>query len=142
MRTNTIMLVLGGGLLVVGCQTKSGAGTGIGAVAGGALGQAVGGNVGMIVGAAAGGALGYTLGSAMEEEDRRRMAYSLSANEPVSWQNPETGYQYMVEPTDTRYIGQRECREYQLRADVGGRPDVIRGTACRAPDGSWEAMSG
>lgn len=134
--------VLGASLLTTGCATKRGQGTAVGAIAGGALGGVVGGDVGLVVGAAAGGALGYTAGRAMEEEDRRRMAYSLEQNQPVEWSNPQTGYEYRVEPVDTRYMRGRECREFRLLADVEGRPDEVHGTACRQPDGRWEVLSG
>ena len=131
-----------GASLTASCATKRGTGTGVGAVAGGAIGQAVGGTTGLILGAAAGGALGYTVGNAMEEEDRRRAAYALETNRPVSWRNPETGYDYRVEPLETRYERGRECREFRMLAEVEGQPDEVRGTACRAPDGSWETISG
>ena len=142
MRTNLVTLMLGASLLTASCATKSGTGTAVGATAGGALGYAVGGTGGLILGAAAGGALGYTAGRAMEEEDRRRFAYALEANRPVGWRNPDTGYEYRVEPIETRYQRGRECREFRMMADVGGRPDEVYGTACRGPDGAWEVNSG
>lgn len=144
MRSNLITLLLGASLVTAStsCATKSGTGAGVGAVAGGVAGHAIGGTAGLIIGAAAGGALGYTLGSAMEEEDRRRAAYALEYNRPTAWRNPDTGYEYRVEPLDRRSIGGRDCREFRMFAEVDGRPDEVTGTACRTPDGRWEALSG
>jgi surface antigen len=140
MRSSSVALILGFAISTSACATKSGTGAATGAIAGGAIGGLVGGEVGLLIGAAAGGALGYTLGRAMEEEDRRRMAYALEANQPAAWRNPQTGYEYRVEPMDTRYEAGRPCREFRVLAEVEGRPDQITGTACRTPDGRWETI--
>jgi surface antigen len=29
-----------------------------------------------------------------------------------------------------------------MLADIGGRPEQVYGTACRAPDGNWEVLRG
>jgi surface antigen len=141
MRTTLLSVVLGA-TLVSACATKSQTGTAVGVGAGALVGHAVGGDVGMLLGGALGGVLGYTAGTAMEQEDRRRIAYSLERNEPMEWRNTQTGGQYRVEPIDTRYQQGRECREFRLLAEVEGTPDEMRGTACRRPDGSWEMLSG
>lgn len=141
MRSYLMIVALGASLSVAGCGSKSATGTAVGAGAGGLLGQAVGGTTGLIVGAAVGGALGYTAGEAMEEEDRRRAALALEQNRAMQWSNPQTGHDYRVEPTGTVYREGRECRDFRMIADVDGRPDEITGTACRRPDGSWEAIS-
>ena len=125
-----------------GCATKSGTGTAVGAGAGGVLGYAVGGSTGALIGGAVGGLFGYGAGRAMEEEDRRQALMALEQNRAVQWQNPETGYQYRVEPQATHIEQGRQCRDYRLMAEVDGRPDAVTGTACRRPDGSWEPMQG
>lgn len=142
MRSYLLMVALGGSLVTASCATKSGTGTAVGAGVGGVIGQAAGGTTGLLLGAAIGGALGYTAGKAMEEEDRRQAAIALEQNRAMAWRNPNTGYEYRVEPTGTRYQQGRECRDFRLFADVDGQPDEITGTACRRPDGSWEAVSG
>jgi surface antigen len=35
----------------------------------------------------------------------------------------------------------RECRDFRLLAEIEGQPDEVTGTACRRPDGTWEAIS-
>jgi surface antigen len=137
MRSASILLLA---VLGSACATKSGTGTLAGAAAGGAIGGLVGGDVGLILGAAAGGAVGYTVGRSMDEEDRRRAAYALEENRRSSWRNPQTGYEYRVEPGETSYRDGRECREFRMYADGDGRPDDMRAIACRTPDGRWEAI--
>ncbi|MHB1241431.1 MAG: RT0821/Lpp0805 family surface protein, partial [Gammaproteobacteria bacterium] len=34
----------------------------------------------------------------------------------------------------------RYCREYVTDVDVGGRKQQAYGTACRQPNGSWQAV--
>lgn len=141
---NTIMVTLIGASLATqaGCATKSGTGAAGGAVGGAAVGGLIGGTEGAIVGAALGGILGYGVGRHMEEQDRRRMAYAIEANQPVQWQNPETGYQYQVQPTRTYYQDDgRQCRSFRMLAEVDGRPDELNGVACRGPDGSWQMQN-
>lgn len=142
MRNVPLILGLGLGLATstIACTHKEGTGAGVGAVAGGAIGGAVGGTTGLIIGAAAGGALGYTVGHAMEEEDRRRAAYALENNRPVAWHNDRTGNDYRIEPGNSSMRGGRECREFRMMADVDGRPDEVRGLACRTPQGGWETI--
>jgi len=137
-----MIVTLGVSLAATSCATKRGTGTAVGAGAGGALGYAVGGTSGLLIGAALGGALGYTAGRAMEEEDRRRAAIALEQNRMMEWHNAQTGYDYRVEPRGTRYLEGRECRDFRMLAEVEGRPDEVTGTACRRPDGSWEAIQG
>ena len=143
MRSNLIAMMLGASLITTSaCASKSGTGAAAGAVGGGVVGGVVGGRTGLLVGAALGGLLGYGAGKAIEEEDRRQMAYALEANQPVEWRNPETGYQYQLQPTRTIVEQGRECREFRMFADVGDRPEEVHGTACRQPDGSWEMLGG
>jgi surface antigen len=143
MRAQLIPLLLGASLLsTAACGTQRGTGAGVGAVGGGALGYAVGGGTGLLVGAALGAVLGHEIGRAMEENDRRQVVHALETNEPVRWQNPQTGYDYYVEPTGTVMEQGRECREFRMLADIEGRPEQVYGTACRAPDGNWEVLRG
>jgi len=144
MRSTLMTVLLGASLVTTACAnaSKPATGTAIGAGAGGALGYAVGGGTGMLIGGAIGGIFGYTAGKAMEEEDRRQAALALERNRAMSWQNPDTGYEYRLEPTNTRYEQGRECRDFRMLAEVDGKPDQVNGTACRRPDGSWEMLSG
>ncbi len=135
------MLILAFSLLVTGCATKAGTGTAVGAGGGAAIGGALGGWQGALIGGVAGGVLGYGVGRQMDEEDRRRAAYALEANREMEWRSAQ-GYEYRMTPTQTIYREGRECRNYRLYGEVDGRPDTVTGTACRRPDGSWEAIQG
>jgi surface antigen len=142
MRTTLLPLLLGATLISgASCATKRETGAATGAVAGGIVGGVLGGDTGLLIGAAVGGLLGYGAGAAIEREDRRRIAYALERNEPVEWQNPETGYEYEVQPTQYEVREGRRCREFRLLAeDSRGRQKEVYGTACRQPDGSWELV--
>lgn len=128
--------------LLGACATKSGTGTAVGAGGGAIIGGALGGSTGALIGAAIGGIGGYAVGRQMEIEDQRRVALALEQNRAMYWENPDTGHEYSVQPTRTVYERGRECREFRMIGDVNGRPDEVYGTACRAPDGSWQMVSG
>jgi surface antigen len=94
------------------------------------------------LGAIAGSVIGGAIGQNMDDTDRLKTQRALErvrTNEASSWTNPDTGNRYSVTPTRTYNEGGRACREYTTRATIGGRAEVIRGTACRQPDGSWVA---
>ena len=58
---------------------------------------------------------------------------------PGSWRNPD-GTDYTVTPTRTYETAQGPCREFTMRAIIGGQPDTVYGTACRQADGSWKVV--
>jgi surface antigen len=134
-------MMLGASLIaVVACSPKTESTTTAGAVGGAIVGRASGGS--LVTGAAVGGLLGYTAGRAMEEQDRRRMVYALETNQPQTWENPSTGYQYQMQPVRTIEQSGRECREFRIQAEVGSQArEDLHGTACRQADGSWELVS-
>lgn len=130
-----------------GCATKQETGVLTGGVVGGAVGSSVGhGNAGAIVaGGVIGALVGGAIGSAMDQQDRYQAYQALEHNrsrEPYSWRNPGSGNAYTVTPTRTyeSRAGQ-QCREYETDAVIRGRRDRVYGTACRQPDGSWQAVN-
>lgn len=139
--------------LLAGCATEPGhekeqAGTVIGAVVGGVLGSQVGGGSGRtaatIAGTVVGGMIGGGVGRSMDDTDRMRTAMALeSGRSGVAsiWRNPDTGYQYSVVPQAAYQTAYGPCRPYTVDAVVGGRSEVVHGTACRQPDGSWRAAN-
>jgi surface antigen len=144
---------------VAGCANdpyspKQDTGAVAGAVAGGALGALLGGRgtgsrvAGAVIGAAAGGLIGSAVGASMDEQDRQRAyAAEMQALEsgapgaPVGWRSERTAYYGTVVPGP--YYEQRgmRCRAYTHTVYVDGRPQAVRGTACRNPDGTWMAVS-
>jgi surface antigen len=137
-----VLLAFASMITASACETKSGMGTAVGATGGGIVGAALGGGPGLVAGAALGGLMGYTAGRAMEEEDRRQMAYALEADRQARWTNSQTGNQYEVQPGRTMVENGRTCREFRMNAHVGGDKEQVHGTACQRSDGSWELVSG
>jgi len=137
-------------LAVAACSTaptKEEQGMIIGAIAGGILGHQVGGGSGQVlatmVGTVAGAAIGGSIGRTMDETDRINASATLeNVRTGVSsgWVNPDTGYEYVMTPTNTYDSGTGPCREYTLDATIGGKTEQIYGTACRQPDGSWKVV--
>ena len=85
-------------------------------------------------------AIGGSIGRTMDETDRRNTVAALEnvrTGVPSSWVNPDTGYEYVVTPTQTYEAETGPCREYTLDAEIGGKTEQIYGTACRQADGSW-----
>lgn len=122
----------------------------IGGVLGGILGAQVSDrdrdlrNVAIIAGTLAGAAIGGSIGQSMDDTDRLRTGQTLETvrtGVSSSWRNPDTGYEYQVTPTRTYASGLEPCREYSVKALIGGREQEVIGTACRQADGSWRVQS-
>jgi len=132
-----------------GCQsppTTEQGGMIVGGILGGVLGSQVGGGSGRtvatILGTIAGVAIGGEVGRSMADTDRLKTAHTLeSVRTGVSsrWVNPDTGNSYVVEPTRTYDQAGSPCREYTVDATIGRSRERVIGTACRQPDGSWQA---
>ena len=141
------MTVVAVAVALAGCQsplTQEQSGMVIGGLLGGAIGsefgQGSGRTAAVILGTLAGVAVGGSVGRSMEERDRRMTAQALETvrtGGPSQWVNPDTGNRYVVVPTRTFDDEQGPCREYQLRAVIGGKVEQVWGTACRQADGSW-----
>ncbi|PLX61224.1 RT0821/Lpp0805 family surface protein [Sedimenticola selenatireducens] len=136
--------------LLTGCEnlSKRDTGTVLGGIAGGILGNQVGGGSGrtaaIIVGTLAGAYIGGSIGQQMDDNDRYRSQQALESN-PInrtsSWRNPDSGNSYQVTPTRTYETTSGPCREYTTEAVIDGRTETVYGTACRQPDGTWQAAN-
>ena len=99
----------------------------IGGVLGGLLGNPVGGHgtgrtAAVIAGTLVGAAIGGAIGQSMDITDRMNTSAAvenLRTGVPTTWQNPDTGNQYTVEPTKTYETGTGPCREYTFNPMVG-----------------------
>jgi surface antigen len=157
-KTKFIAVALVGALTLAACATEPGSrqesGAVAGAVAGGIAGALLGGRgagsrvAGAAIGAVAGGLLGSAIGASLDERDRRRAyAAEMQALEygapdaPVGWRGESSGYYGTVVPG--AYYEERgtRCRRYTHTVYIQGKPQVVRGTACRNPDGSWTPIS-
>lgn len=153
-------VVAGVGLLLAACAgdpysgPKQNTGALTGSIAGGAIGAAVtGGGVGSrlaggVAGALIGGLVGSTIGAALDDEDRER-AYAAqmqaldqgAPGAPVTWRNPDSGRYGNIVPGPTYQRAGAPCRQFTHTVYIDGRPQTARGTACRTPDGTWQAIS-
>ena len=147
-----IVLVLALPAMLVACGpggiSKSDGGLAVGAVAGGLLGNQVGKGRGRtaatVVGAVVGGLVGTQIGRALDEQDRRAAAEaeytaleSGQSGVGTPWRNPDSGHYGMVVPGRPYQNGGNNCRDYSHTVYIDGRPETMRGRACRSGDGSW-----
>lgn len=146
-----IMMSLLTAIGLSGCAnvTNQDMGTLAGGVAGGLLGSQFGGGTGKLVaigvGTLAGAFIGNKLGQNMDASDKAKMNAAFENNsvgQPAYWQNSNTGASYTVTPTQNVTVnGNQYCREYRTVAVVAGKKQQVYGTACRQPDGSWQAQN-
>ena len=127
----------------------------VGGLTGGALGGAIGSQIGRgtgksiatVAGTLIGAGLGGAIGKSMDEVDRMKMNQTLETvpnNQTVQWQNPNTGGNYAVTPTNAYYQNNnlnQPCRNFTTTATIHGQLQHINGTACRNSDGNWRIVS-
>jgi surface antigen len=136
-----------------GTGPKENSGTLLGALAGAAVGSQIGGGAGervaaAVAGAAIGGLIGNRIGAALDDDDRQR-AYeaqmqALETGQPgaaVGWRNPDSGRYGSVVPGPYYQANGLRCRQYTHTVYIDGKPQTARGTACRNPDGTWNAVT-
>lgn len=142
-------------LLLAGCgpdTNKADTGLVVGAVAGGLLGNQFGKGSGRVLataaGAVVGGIVGSEIGRSMDKQDRiLAQQAELDAFErgesgrPLKWRNPDNGRYGEVVPSRGYKRGTVDCRDYTHTIYIDGRPQSMRGTACRNPDGTWSNVS-
>lgn len=124
----------------------SAAGAAVGGLVGSQIGKSSGKTAATIIGVLGGALGGGYIGRSMDPADRGCVTQSLQhapPNQPVAWQNPNTGSSYWVTPTrDLRGPNGLACRDYVTDAVIRGRRQEIRHTACQQPDGTWQPIAG
>jgi len=136
-------------LLLTGCNpSKQDIGTVIGAGSGAYIGSQIGGGTGQLaavaIGTLLGGYLGSSIGQSMDELDQYKTQQVLESSptgSTVAWNNPDSGIDYSVTPTNTYENTSGPCRDYTTEAVIDGRAEIVHGTACRGNDGSWHATN-
>lgn len=132
-----------------GGMDKQDQGLVLGGVAGGLIGNQFGKGAGNVVatvaGATIGGLVGSEVGRSLDERDRqlaREAEYEAleRGNSGVArqWRNPDNGRYGEVVPSKPYKRGTADCRDYTHTVYIDGRPQLMRGTACRNPDGTWQ----
>ena len=137
--------------LLAACESqpsKQDIGMATGAVLGGVIGHQIGGGRGKTVATIGGAALGAYAGSRvgrnLDRNDQARAAHALDRSadgESTTWRNDETGMRHSVTPTRT-YQGDSgsRCRDFTTVARIDGHDEVVHGTACKQPDGTWKGL--
>lgn len=124
----------------------------LGGVGGGLLGSQFGGGIGRVLmtslGAALGAYAGSELGKTLDKADKEEVikaeekASTAPVGETVAWSNPDSGKSGTVTPvSETRDAQGRLCRDFKSTITVDGKEEVVQGTACKQPDGSWSAVN-
>ena len=124
------------------CESYSPPKEDIGMATGAVLGSGDGQAVATIGGAALGAFLGSRIGRKMDQNDRKNTAEALETSREDSattWRNPDTGQTYSVTPTHTYQGAAGPCRHFRTVTQIDGFDEVVQGTACRQPDGTWKA---
>ena len=128
----------------VGALVGAGTGAFIGSHVGKGNGRLVATSVGTLLGAF----VGNEAGKSLDRADRAyasRAEYEALEYTPsgasTPWRNPDTGHYGSITPIETyESAGGTYCREFQHQAQIGGRTRDVYGTACRTPDGQWQAV--
>jgi surface antigen len=130
-----------------GPNGKADSGLLVGAAAGGIVGNQIGrgkGNIlATVAGAVVGGIVGSEIGRGLDQRDRDfAQKAELSALERGrTGQHPDNGRYGEVIPLEPYRRGSQDCRDYTHKVFIDGRPQAMRGTACRNPDGTWTNVS-
>lgn len=143
------LVALLGGCGADGTMSHQESGMVLGGVAGGIVGNQVGkgrGNVlATVAGAVVGGVIGSEIGRNLDARDRQlAQEAEFDALErgrsgvSRSWRNPDNGRYGEIVPSKPYRRGETDCRDYTHTIYLDGRPQQMRGTACRNPDGTWQ----
>jgi surface antigen len=152
MKKLVVAAALAGSLALMGCETNQDTGTVVGAVAGGLIGNQFGSGGGRVAatlaGAVVGGIVGNEIGRKLDARDRelaRQAEYDAwergPPNRPVRWRNPDNGRYGEIVAEDYYERGGARCRNFVHKVWIDGRPQTMRGTACRNPDGTWTQVA-
>ena len=99
------------------------------------------------VGAIEGALSGADVGQSLTERDRE---IALSAEyealeygrpgQTTRWRNRKSGNRGEISVGSTYQVNRLDCREYTHTVSISGRNRVVKGTACRQPDGVWRVL--
>jgi surface antigen len=140
-----------GALALAACTANNGMVTGTlppGASPGVVIDSPVGSGSGQApVGALEGALTGTDVGLSLTEDDRKialQAEYEAleygRPGQPTRWRNRKSGNGGEISVGQTYQVNRLDCREYTHTVYIGGRARVVRGTACREPDGAWRIV--
>lgn len=124
------------------------AGAVLGGIVGNQFGSGSGKAVATVAGAVVGGIVGNEIGRSLDDRDRllaREAEFEAwergPPGRPVKWRNPANGRYGEIVAEDYYERGGSRCRNFVHRVYIDGRPQALRGTACRNPDGTWRQVA-
>ena len=144
-----VVAALAGALLLGGC---AGSGVRTGAIPGANPGVVLNSPVGAgegeaSVGAVEGGLIGADVGKSLSAADREialKAEYEAleygRPGQPTGWRSRSGSIIGTIHVGATYQVNRLDCREYTHNVSIGGRLRVVRGTACRQPDGVWRIV--
>ncbi len=137
-------------LLLAGCGEKPDIQTG--AIPGANPGTVVGSPIAVgageaPVGPVEGGLMGAEVGRSLDDADRatalkaeyEALEYGRVGN-PTVWQSKSGDNHGQITVGSSYQVNRLDCREYTHNVWIGGRLRVVKGTACREPDGVWRIV--
>jgi surface antigen len=99
------------------------------------------------VGPVEGGLMGAEVGRSLDDKDRAialKAEYEAleygRAGQPTVWQSRASDNHGQITVGSSYQVNRLDCREYTHNVWIGGRPRVVKGTACREPDGVWRIV--
>jgi surface antigen len=149
-RLTIATVLVAAGALLPGCASHQDTGAGVGALTGGLIGSSFGRGSGRVaatmVGAVIGGVVGSEIGRSLDRRDRKlaeEAEYDAlergNSGRARVWRNQDNGHYGEIVPSRPYRRGDYDCRDYTHTVYIEGRPEVMRGTACRNPDGTWRS---
>ncbi len=145
-----IVTAAAGALFLSACSGGSGVATG--AIPGANTGKVIGSPVAAgegepTVGPVEGGLMGAEVGRSLSDPDRKialKAEYEAleygRAGQPTEWRSRSGSVSGKIEVGATYRVNSLDCREYTHSISIGGRLRVVKGTACRQPDGVWRIV--
>ena len=140
-----------GALFLAACSADSGVNTG--AIPGANPGIVVGSHIAAgageePIGPVEGGLMGAEVGRSLEDADRAvalKAEYEAleygRAGEPTIWRGQAGDTHGEIKVGRSYQVNRLDCREYTHNVWIGGRLRVVKGTACREPDGVWRVVA-
>lgn len=145
------IVVVAGALILAACSGKADLTTGAipGANPGVVVGSPIGSGAGEpTIGVVEGGLMGADVGRSLDDSSRQialKAEYEAleygRPGQPTVWQSKKGDDHGQISVGSSYQVNRLDCREYTHNVWIGGRPRVVKGTACREPDGVWRIVS-
>lgn len=143
-------VIVAGAFFLAACSANSGLNTGAipGANPGIVVGSPIAAGAGESpIGPVEGGLMGAEVGRSLNDADRAvalKAEYEAleygRAGQPIVWRGQAADTHGEIKVGSSYQVNRLDCREYTHNVWIGGRPRVVKGTACREPGGVWRVV--